>query len=88
MATRIRDTSRDPCLETESSRTEATKQTSNVSRATKVCHGKASQKRSAFTKGIPGSEHSGQQSEITKIKQVLKLVISENTALKDELAVL
>lgn len=62
--------------------------TSKVSWANTVSHGKASQKHSAPTKGAPGSEDSDQQSEIIKIKQMLELVISENTALKAELALL
>ncbi|KAG0434366.1 hypothetical protein HPB47_019156 [Ixodes persulcatus] len=53
-------------------------QTNKVSWANTVSHGKTSHKRSAPPKGGPSSEQSDQQSEITKIKQMLELVISEN----------
>lgn len=57
-----------------------------VSWANTVSHGKTSQTRSPPPKGEPSSEQSDQQSEITKIKQMLELVISENAKLKAELA--
>lgn len=57
-----------------------------MSWANTVSHGKTSHKRGAPPKGGPSSEQSDQQSEITKIRQMLELVISENKKLKAELA--
>ncbi|KAM7299739.1 hypothetical protein ISCGN_020305 [Ixodes scapularis] len=61
-------------------------QTNKLSWVNTVSHGKTSHKRGAPPKGGPSSEHPDQQSEITKIRQMLELVISENKKLKAELA--
>lgn len=63
-------------------------QANQVTWANMVSHCKTFQKSSALTKGIHGSQHSDQQSEITKIKPMLGLVFSKNTALKAEPALL